>query len=141
MTNQSVSTSKNQPMSFQDWVETFKPLNNHFYRHASIDGLMFELSKDEIAFVDTQDASLVWTAINGDDGSMVIASGFHTVNRAGYLVATVPNQNAIPFEVTVYEADDEPTYDGVDFELIQENNNILLAEEMGIAAAEQALRQ
>ena len=36
-----------------------------------------------------QDPNLVWTVLDCD-GQLAIASGFHFVNRLGYLIASVP---------------------------------------------------
>jgi len=53
-------------------------------------GCLFETYGDEIAFVREQDPRAVWTLSDGDDGGQYVLSGFHVVNRIGYLVSTVP---------------------------------------------------
>jgi hypothetical protein len=50
---------------------------------------MFETFGEELAHVQAQDHNRVWTIIDCD-GQLVIASGFHVVNRLGYLIASVP---------------------------------------------------
>jgi hypothetical protein len=53
-------------------------------------GCLFETFGEELAFVRRQDPRTVWTLIDGDDGDQYLQSGFHVVNRLGYLVSTVP---------------------------------------------------
>lgn len=73
----------------------FPLVENHLNRHASWvigdgPGCLFENYGTELAFVREQDARFVWTIIDGDDGDMYLVSGFHLVNRVGYLLSTVP---------------------------------------------------
>ncbi len=42
-------------MSFDEWVEEFKPVQNHIDDNASMDGLMFETCGKELEFVRAQD--------------------------------------------------------------------------------------
>ncbi|MBL9118533.1 MAG: hypothetical protein JNL80_01305 [Phycisphaerae bacterium] len=44
---------------------------------------------DELTFVARQDPLTVWTLVDGDDSSLYLLSGFHVVNRIGYLVSSV----------------------------------------------------
>ena len=53
-------------------------------------GCLFETYGEELAFVRQQDLAKVWTLIDGDDGDLYVVSGFHFVNRLGYLISTVP---------------------------------------------------
>lgn len=60
-------------------------------------GCLFETFGDEFAFIRRQDPCTVWTLIDGEDGDMYVVSGFHFVNRVGYLLSTVP----VPEDVTI----------------------------------------
>jgi hypothetical protein len=53
-------------------------------------GCLFETHGAELDFVRSQDARTVWTVIDGDDGDIYVVSGYHFVNRIGYLLSTVP---------------------------------------------------
>lgn len=53
-------------------------------------GCLFETYGDELAFVRQQDPDTIWTLLDGDDGDLYVASGYHLVNRIGYLISTVP---------------------------------------------------
>lgn len=37
------------------------------------------------------DPKHVWTVVTGDNGKLYLASGFHVVNRVGYVVCLVPH--------------------------------------------------
>ncbi|HTU91466.1 MAG TPA: hypothetical protein VMF69_15395 [Gemmataceae bacterium] len=53
-------------------------------------GCLFETYGEELAFIHSQNPRSVWTLIDGDDGDQRLLSGFHLVNRIGYLISTVP---------------------------------------------------
>ena len=53
-------------------------------------GCLFETYGAELDFVRSQDPRTVWTLLDGDNGDMVLVSGFHYVNRIGYLISTRP---------------------------------------------------
>ena len=65
-------------------------LTNHLNPNASWvvnddRGCLFETDGEEMEFVRQQDPRTVWTLVEDE-----IISGFHTVNRMGYLLSTVP---------------------------------------------------
>ena len=49
---------------------------------------------------------MVWTFMDGDDGQFV-GSGFHFVNRVGYLISTVPVPDGLSIEVPIPSSDDD----------------------------------
>ncbi|MCI4659701.1 hypothetical protein [Cryobacterium zhongshanensis] len=57
----------------------------------------------------------LWTIVNGDDGSLVIASGWHYVNRIGYVITeedwTEPTE-AIWMAASEDEEEDEDADEG-----------------------------
>lgn len=67
-------------------------------------GCLFETYGDEFDFVKRFDPRRVWTVIDGEDGSLYVRSGFHVVNRVGYLLSGYPVPEGdrlvvcIPFE-------------------------------------------
>ena len=72
----------------QFWSE-YAPIKNHIDNNASLDGCMFETYGDELAFVKSQPNNLIWTYC--DDGETAfLSSGYHFVNRLGYLIASKP---------------------------------------------------
>lgn len=76
-------------MTYDEWIETYKPQQNHIDKGASTDGTMFETFGEEMDFVLTQDNRQVWTLVEGDEGMYVLA-GTHLVNRMGFFVTEVP---------------------------------------------------
>lgn len=71
------------------WEELFKPVKNTIDDNASYNGAMFETFGKELDFVLAQNEKApgtVWTLVEGDEGEMVIASGYHLVNRIGYFI-------------------------------------------------------
>jgi hypothetical protein len=53
-------------------------------------GCLFETFGEELAFVRGQNPRTIWTLVDGDDGNQYILSGYHLVNRIGYLISTIP---------------------------------------------------
>jgi len=53
-------------------------------------GCLFETYGEELAFVRRQDPRTVWTLVDGEDGDLYVLSGFHFVNRIGYLLSQEP---------------------------------------------------
>lgn len=89
----------------------FSLLPNHLNPHATWStsesgGCLFETFGPELAFVRGQDPRCVWTFVDGDDGQYVI-SGFHFVNRIGYLVSTVPLPDGVDVQVELESLSDE----------------------------------
>ena len=77
-------------MDFDEWVDTYKPINNHIDTNASFDGLMFETYGDEVEFVKSANPDCIWTYGDGDDGGSYVWNGWHFVNRIGYFITEVP---------------------------------------------------
>jgi hypothetical protein len=71
-------------------------------------GCLFETHGAELEFVRRQDPRTVWTFVDGDDGDQYVLSGYHLVNRIGYLISAVPVPEGTQVEVRIpMEADDE----------------------------------
>lgn len=89
-------------ISEDEFDDRYPLLLNHLNPHASWafgdgPGCLFESYGEELEFVRQQDPRTVWTLVDGDDGDQYLLSGFHFVNRIGYLVSTV----AIPEEADI----------------------------------------
>jgi hypothetical protein len=69
-------------------------------------GCLFETYGEELAYVLRQDPRTVWTFVDGDDGDQYLVSGFHFVNRIGYLVSTVAVPEGADIEVRIPMQDD-----------------------------------
>lgn len=75
-------------ISEEKFYEDFTPVENHFDDNASFDGCMFETYDEELDYVFelSKKEKRVWTIIEGEDDTMFYLSGFHLVNRLGFLV-------------------------------------------------------
>lgn len=80
------------------FLDYFKPIPNHIDANASWGGCMFETYDEELEFVRRQPSNCIWTIVDADNG-MAICSGFHLVNRIGYLVASVPAQAETVYDI------------------------------------------
>lgn len=74
-----------------EFYETFKPQKNHINDCASFDDCMYETYDEELDYVFNlaKTTKKVWTIIEGDDETLYFTSGFHYVNRIGFLVCEV----------------------------------------------------
>ena len=74
--------------------DAIKFVDNHLDDNASWDGAMFETYGDELQFVLAQPNDRICTILEADswNGSplLLVTSGYHLVNRLGYLVAAAP---------------------------------------------------
>lgn len=72
--------------TYDTWVDTFKPIKNSFRKY---DQLAFETYGEEFEFVKSQSNNTIWTEVDGDDGTFIIA-GCHWVNRIQYYITENP---------------------------------------------------
>lgn len=72
-------------------------------------GCLFETFGVELTFIQEQDPRRVWTLVDGDDGDLYVISGFHWVNRLGYLLSIdpVPDEATIQVRVPMQSDDEE----------------------------------
>ena len=70
-------------------------------------GCLFETYGQELAFVRSQDPRTIWTLVDGDDDNQCLLSGFHIVNRIGYLISTIPFPEDAVIEVPILFDQDE----------------------------------
>lgn len=77
-------------MTYDQWIKTYKPVQNDIVEHAGMDGTMFETYGDEVKHVwEARDKNLVWTLCD-EDGQTYIISGFWRINRLGYFITELP---------------------------------------------------
>lgn len=110
-----MTTTTDKIISEEQFYETYKPVKNPFNANASWDGSMLEPFGRELAHV--QDVfktapDKVWTVLDCD-GPHVVGSGFHYVNRVGYIITEVPVE---PGQSVVTEADPDELEGGPDDE-------------------------
>lgn len=69
-------------MTYDYWVETYKPIKNNLVKY---DSLTFETYGEEAEFVQKADNKYIWTEVDGDNGTYIVA-GYHWVNRIHYYI-------------------------------------------------------
>jgi hypothetical protein len=73
--------------TYQSWVDTFKPIKNKISNDP--DSITFETYGEEQELVRTTDPKFIWTEVDGDSGTYIVA-GYHYVNRIQYYITTNP---------------------------------------------------
>jgi len=99
-----MKTNKNTKLSFDEWVDQFKPIQNEFDSNASFNGLMFETFGIENEFVlkiGLKEIGRIWTLVDGDGGKMFIVEGYAFVNRIGYFVTERSIESKTTFNITL----------------------------------------
>ena len=89
---------QNVELSYDQFVEMFKPVKNHIDSNASFDGLLYETHGAELEYVRSCPTETVWTVLDCDE-CQVITSGYHHVNRLGYIVCDVAVADGLHFDV------------------------------------------
>lgn len=77
-------------LSYDDWLDAYRPIRNSLRPAAPFDGLMFETFGLELDAVAAADPACVWTIVDGEDESLWLLSGCHFVNRLGYFITERP---------------------------------------------------
>jgi hypothetical protein len=96
-----------------EFDERFLLVSNHLNPNAgwscsdSGAGCLFETFGSELAFVRQQDPRTIWTLIDGEDGDLYLVSGYHFVNRIGYLVSSTMVPDGVFIEVHIPMESDE----------------------------------
>lgn len=111
--------SEMKVLGIEEWEELFQPIVN------TVEGgtnpnkdpsyQRFETYGPDLEFVYTVPPNLVWTVLDCD-GDLIIANGFHYVNRFFYMVCSVPCAEGDEYHVEYYiqgEEDDEPEDDHI----------------------------
>jgi hypothetical protein len=74
-----------ETLSVEEWDQKYLPIKNIFDDNASWNGVMYETYGDEQELVRRTKNEYVWTYIDGNEGTYLIA-GYHIVNRIGYFI-------------------------------------------------------
>lgn len=114
------TSSEDKIISEEAFYETYKPVKNPFNKDAPWDGSMLETYGRELEHVKKvleTAPDTVWTVLDCD-GPLVVGSGFHHVNRVGYIITEVPVEagqsvvtEADPDELEGNSGDDEDDED------------------------------
>lgn len=72
--------------TYGDWEKEFQPMPNSIRNNGD---LQYETYGEEQEYVRQQDERNIWTEVDGDNGTYLIA-GYRLVNRIQYFITTVP---------------------------------------------------
>lgn len=76
-------------MNYQEFVATYRPIQNHLCEGSPLGGTMFETYGDEMDFVKEVLAQAgnkrIWTYVSEGNSEMIVA-GLRFVNRLGYII-------------------------------------------------------
>ncbi len=75
--------------TYDAWVDTFKPIKNKISKYPDESLIHFETYGEEVEFVKAQDPKTIWTEVDGDSGTYIVA-GWHWVNRIHYYITENP---------------------------------------------------
>jgi hypothetical protein len=114
------------PITEDDFYNKYKPTINHIERAkypkniedvdvCSFGGTMYETYGEELEFIlslaNGGKLKHVWTIVDGDNGEMIIQTGYWRVNRIGYIVTENPWEDEgvhVEQDWEVEPDDDEP---------------------------------
>ena len=72
--------------TYSAWEKEFQPITNSIRNNGD---LAFETYGEEVEFVQKADNKYIWTEVDGDSGTYLVA-GYHYVNRIQYYITTNP---------------------------------------------------
>jgi len=89
-----------------EFASTYPLVPNHLDTNASWTygdgpGCLFETYGEELAFVRRQHPRTIWTLVERDDNKELVLSGYHHVNRLGYLISAVQFPEDTRIEVPI----------------------------------------
>ena len=70
-------------------------------------GCLFETYGEELDFVRAQDPQTIWTLVDGSNGDQYLHSGYHLVDRIGYLISTSPVPDGTEVQVRIPMGDSD----------------------------------
>lgn len=78
-------------LSENEFYKQYNLIKNHIDDNAPFDGRMFETYGKELDYIhemvkNPETQHKVWTIIEGDGDALFYSSGYHIVNRIGYLI-------------------------------------------------------
>jgi hypothetical protein len=86
----SASSHGTVTMSEDEFLSLYHPEPNDLNPDASFDfgsgGALYETYGEELDYIRSLPVERIWTIVDGDEGRLWLLSGWHLVNRVGYLV-------------------------------------------------------
>lgn len=90
-----------------EFYEKYNPVKNHLVPDAAFDGFMFETYGKELEYIQShKNKQQIWTIIEVD-GNFYFVSGYHFVDRFGYLLTEELVEEGVEIEVKLNTEIDE----------------------------------
>lgn len=79
-------------ITYEKFVETYKPIKNHIIQDAPYNGCMFETYGNQLKYIKESGHTdkHVWTLLECDNEEFWIVPGYSIVNRLGYVLCEIP---------------------------------------------------
>lgn len=98
-----------QRITYDEFVEKYKPVKNHLVEDAPYDGYYFEtygVENDYITNFAKTSPKKVWTILTGLECGDTIVQGWHYVNRYGYFITEESFQEGEEIEILLEGSDE-----------------------------------
>lgn len=92
-------------MTYSDWEEKYKPIENPFSSGGG--DIIFEGDERDGNFLSKQNPLCVWTDVEYD-GCNFVWSGVHIFNRVCYYVTEIPREEGEEIQALIAYDDDPP---------------------------------
>lgn len=92
-------------LTWDQFEEQYKPIQNHITKRDEFNGWLFETYGEDNVYINRfakEHAENVWTIL--DIGYLVIGSGWHFVDRFGYIITEIPFESNQ--DITVFDQED-----------------------------------
>lgn len=79
-------------ITYEKFVETYKPIKNHIIQDAPYNGCMFETYGNQLKYIKESGHTdkHVWTLLECENEEFWIVPGYHIINRLGYFITEIP---------------------------------------------------
>ena len=72
-------------IEYFDWIDKYKPITEEGYPEN-----LKDFWDDQAELQKAAETNTLWTEVTGDDGDLIICSGYHYVNRFNHYITEVP---------------------------------------------------
>lgn len=92
---------------YSQWLERYKPQQNHLKPHAKFGGALFEHEGEQWEYIRAIPVQSLWTLFRDEDGRLLIRNGLTVRGRLGYFLCEV-GHNAHGTIIVDYAPEPDP---------------------------------